>query len=82
MDFDAEKPFLEKTTLDLYNEARAARHAILAGASLRSIKSRNGDSLDYNRANIGLLEIYISELKAELDGVGIDHAPLTFDYGA
>lgn len=48
-------------------DAEEKRHLIKTGANVEQFVDQNGESIKYNKANIGDLESYIAELEGLLD---------------
>lgn len=71
------------TTAQKLVEAEQARHEILTGQSVSRFIDQNGESVQYNKANLSQLEEYIAELKAEIAGTPAlaYRAPMRFIFG-
>lgn len=71
------------TTAQKLVEAEQARHEILTGQSVSRFIDQNGESVQYNKANLSQLEEYIAELKAEIAGTPslAYRAPMRFTFG-
>lgn len=74
---------VELTTAEKLAEAKAARHAILTGTSVTRFIDQNGESVQYQMANIDKLEAYIAELEALLNPAATPpyRGPIKFTFG-
>lgn len=71
----------ELTTAQKLAEAKQARHEILTGKAVTRFIDQNGESVQYQMANVGRLESYIAELEALLAPTAPYRGPLRFTYG-
>lgn len=62
------------------NEAQAAYHALLTGASVREVHDSSGERIIYTQANRESLKAYIATLEAQIrsaSGSSVGPGPMT-----